>query len=66
MDERMYLYVCDDLRPGPTEHQPDERLEPVIVEWAEALRMAYDGRIEDAKTLLAILLGDRWRMRRGR
>jgi ADP-ribose pyrophosphatase len=56
MNERMYLYVCEDLRPGTADRQPDEDLEPVIVPWDEALRMAADGRMEDAKTMLAILL----------
>jgi len=59
MNERMYLYLCEDLRPGPTDHQPDENLEPVVVPWSEALAMATDGRIEDPKTMLAILLCDR-------
>lgn len=61
MNERMYLYLCEDLRPGPTDHQPDEHLEPVIVAWSEALRMVSDGRIEDAKSMLAILLWDQSR-----
>ncbi len=61
MNERMYLYVCDDLQPGPTETQADERLEPVIVSWNEALAMVHDGRIEEAKKLLAILLCHRLR-----
>lgn len=56
MTERMYLYLCEDLTPGPTQHQPDERLEPVIVAWSEALAMIRDGRIVDAKSMLAILL----------
>ena len=25
MTERMFLYLCEDLVPGPTDHQPDER-----------------------------------------
>jgi ADP-ribose pyrophosphatase len=54
LSERMFLFVCEDLQPGPTGHQPDESLRPVIVSWDEALRMAHDGRIEDAKTLLAL------------
>ncbi len=62
--ERMSLYLCEDLTPGPTEHQPDERLEPVIVPWAEALAMVADGRIDDAKTMLALLLCEA--RRRGR
>jgi len=61
MTERMYLYLCEDLKPGPNSHQPDERLEPVVVAWDEAVRMVEDGRIEDAKSILAILLWDRRR-----
>ena len=58
MNERMYLYLCEDLTPGPTAHQPDETLESEVVAWDEAVRMVRDGRIEDAKTMLAILLCD--------
>jgi ADP-ribose pyrophosphatase len=54
LSERMFLFLCEDLQPGPVQHQPDERLTPVIVSWDEAMRMAQDGRIEDAKTLLAL------------
>lgn len=57
MNERMYLYVCRDLRPGPTAHQADESLETVIVTWDDALMMVHDGRVEDAKTIIALLLG---------
>lgn len=63
MDERMYLYLCEDLRPGPVAHQLDEELQPVIVPWEEAMAMAEDGRIEDAKTLLALMICDRLRRR---
>jgi ADP-ribose pyrophosphatase len=63
LTERMVLYRCDDLRAGPTSHQPDERLEPVIVAWDEAVRMVDDGRIDDAKSMLAILFCDRHRKR---
>lgn len=61
LNERMWLFACEDLRPGPTEHQPDERLEPVLLSWDDALAMVREGRIEDAKTMLALLLGDTWR-----
>ena len=61
MNERIYLYLCTQLRPGPVHHQPDERLEPVVVVWDEAMAMVHDGRIEDAKTLLSLLLCDRLR-----
>jgi ADP-ribose pyrophosphatase len=58
MTERMYLYLCEDLKPGPTDLQPDESLQPVVVHWQEALAMIRDQRIEDAKTILALLLCD--------
>lgn len=57
MNERMYLFVCRGLQPGPASIQPDERLVNRIVTWDEALAMIDDGRIEDAKTILALLLG---------
>ena len=63
MTERMFLYLCEDLEPGPTDHQPDERLETVIVPWEEAVAMAYDGRIRDAKSILALLICDRLQVR---
>lgn len=59
--ERMYLYLCEDLRPGPTEHQPDESMEPIVLGWDEALAMVADGRIEDAKTIIALTLGQHHR-----
>jgi ADP-ribose pyrophosphatase len=58
MTERMYLFLCQDLIPGSTRHELDEKLETVIVPWDEAVAMARDGRIRDAKSLLALLLSD--------
>jgi ADP-ribose pyrophosphatase len=59
----MYLYLCENLRQGTARHQLDEQLQAVIVPWEEAVAMAEDGRIEDAKTLIALLLCDRLRRR---
>jgi ADP-ribose pyrophosphatase len=59
LTERMFLFVCEDLEPGPTDHQPDEQLETVIVSWKEALAMVDDGRIEDAKSMLALTICER-------
>lgn len=61
MNERMYLYLCEDLTPGQTDLQADESLESVVVTWDEALAMVGDGRIDDAKSMLAIMIGDRLR-----
>ena len=61
MTERMYLFLCEDLQPGSAHLELDERLETVIVPWDQALAMVEDGRIEDAKTMLALLICDRFR-----
>jgi ADP-ribose pyrophosphatase len=61
MNERMYLYLCQELQPGPARHELDERLEPVVVGWNEAMSMVRDGRIEDAKTMLALWICDEMR-----
>lgn len=63
LTERMFLYLCEDLVAGPTSHELDERLETVILPWSQALAMALDGRIRDAKSILSILLYDRLRDR---
>ncbi len=64
MTERMYLFLCEDLAPGPQDLELDERLKPVIVGWDQAVAMVEDGRIEDAKTMLALLICDRLRRKR--
>jgi ADP-ribose pyrophosphatase len=65
LSERMYLFRCTELEPGPPTHQPDERIEPFLTTWDEALAMVRDGRIDDAKTMLALLIGDRRRRAAG-
>jgi ADP-ribose pyrophosphatase len=61
LTERMFLFLCEDLTSGPLELQPDERLRPVVVRWEDAVAMASDGRIEDAKSIIALLVCDRLR-----
>lgn len=61
LDEKLHLYVAEDLTPGPPQPEADEELEPVTVKWADALKMTLDGTIKDAKTATAILLWDRLR-----
>ena len=56
--ELMHLYLATDLRPahenrlGPDE---DERLELERLPWREAVDAAVDGRVVDAKSILALL-----------
>lgn len=58
MDEKMYLFVAKELRPGPTALDSGEEISPLPCTWEEALAMARDGRIQDAKTLVGLLYFD--------
>jgi ADP-ribose pyrophosphatase len=42
--------------------EADEQLEPVVVSFADAIRMCVSGEIQDAKTITALLL---WEKRQG-
>lgn len=61
LDEKLHLFVAEDLTPGEAHPEADEHLKPKIVPWPDALRMALNGAIKDAKTITAILLWDRLR-----
>jgi len=61
LNERMHLYVAEGLTLGEPAREPGEEIENLIVDWKEAVRMAEVGEIEDAKSLVAILLWDRLR-----
>jgi ADP-ribose pyrophosphatase len=61
MNERLHLFVAEDLTPGQATPEADEDLEAKTVRWDDAMRMALDGTIKDAKTVTAILLWDRMR-----
>jgi len=60
-NERMILFRVQGAQPGIQELQPDEDLENLIVTWDEALAMLADGRIHDAKTMIALMLGNQRR-----
>ena len=62
LDEKLHLFVAQQLTPGPAQPEIDEQLEPRVVTWADALAMALDGTIKDAKTITSILLWDRLRV----
>lgn len=59
--ERMHLFVASGLEPGPQALEPGETIEPRVVSWEDAVAMCHDGRIEDAKTVAALLLTARQR-----
>ena len=61
LNERMHLFVAKGLTPGEHARETGEEIENLVVPWDEAVAMAMDGRIEDAKTLVALLRWDRLR-----
>lgn len=56
MDERMYLFVASGLEAGPAAREPGEEIENLIVSWQEAFRLIDAGEIQDAKTLVGLML----------
>lgn len=61
MDEKLHLFVAEDLTPGEARPEPDEQLEPVVVKLDEAVQMCLNGTIRDAKTVTTLLLWERMR-----
>ncbi|MCA9257814.1 MAG: NUDIX hydrolase [Planctomycetales bacterium] len=57
--ERMHVFVAEGLREGPPHREAGEEIANHLVQADEALSMATDGRIEDAKTIAALLMWDR-------
>lgn len=54
-DERIHLFAGLELTPGQENREPDEFIEPFAVPFSEAIAMAADGRIDDAKSAIALL-----------
>jgi ADP-ribose pyrophosphatase len=59
--ERMHLFVATGLVRKQVRLDLGEQIEPLVVAWDEAMAMAFDGRIQDAKTLVGLLYYDRGR-----
>jgi len=65
LDERLHLFVAQELTPGPAKPEADEQLQPVVVRFDEAIRMCLAGEIRDAKTITSLLLWERMRGEQG-
>ncbi len=63
LDERMYLYLAADLEPGTPAREPGEEIENVVLAWDDALALVHRGEIEDAKTIIGLLVGQDHRQR---
>ncbi|HKQ74947.1 MAG TPA: NUDIX hydrolase [Blastocatellia bacterium] len=55
-EERLYVYLATDLTPSLQNLDHDELIEVVYLPFAEALKMAECGEIEDSKTIIALLM----------
>jgi ADP-ribose pyrophosphatase len=55
LDETMTIYLAEGLEAGDAEPEEDERIETQFFPLSEAVQMALNGRIRDAKTISGIL-----------
>jgi len=55
-DERMWIFVAHGLAAGPHAREANEEIENLVVPWPDAMRMVATGEIQDAKTMLALLI----------
>lgn len=55
LDETMTIYLAEGLQTGDAEPEADERITTQFFSLSEAIRMALNGRIRDAKTISGIL-----------
>ncbi len=58
-DEMLYLYLARELTFGERHLDQDEFLEPFKLPFRQALEMAADGRINDAKTVAALFRAEK-------
>lgn len=59
LNERMHVFLAEGLSPGDPAREPGEEIENLVVPRDEALAMAADGRIADAKSIAALFLWER-------
>ncbi|MBI3945895.1 MAG: NUDIX hydrolase [Armatimonadetes bacterium] len=54
--ERIHLFLATHLRPAEGDPEEDENIEQILKPLDEAVAMVRDGQIEDAKTIIGLLL----------
>ena len=55
LDERIYMYMAEELSFGETDFDEDEFLEPLRIPLEALVQMVLEGRIRDGKTQIAAL-----------
>ena len=56
LEEKMWLFLATNLTPTKQKLDADEIIEIVRIPFAQALEMISDGEIEDAKTIVGLML----------
>lgn len=59
LDEKMHVFVAQDLTPGLPAREAGEEIENRITLWSDAIALILSGQITDAKTIAALLIYDR-------
>ncbi|MDD3168470.1 MAG: NUDIX hydrolase [Eubacteriales bacterium] len=62
--EVIYLYIATELTPGETDFDDNESIDILELELTKLKEMVLSGEIEDAKTIVAILLVESYIMQR--
>jgi ADP-ribose pyrophosphatase len=57
--ERLWVFLATELRETERRHEEDEIIEVVRMPFARALRLVASNEIEDAKTIIGLLLAAR-------
>lgn len=60
LQERMHVFVAEDLTLGAPEREAGENIENLVVPWAQALEMIEGGEIQDAKSIATLIWWDRF------
>lgn len=64
-DERIHLFLAEDLSAGVTAYDPDEFIELLRLPLSEAVEMVRTGRVQDAKTICTLLYAAQFLFHRG-
>ena len=62
LEERTFFFAASNLTPGPPAREAGEEIENFVVPLSDAMAMTLDGRIEDAKTIVGLLLWEKMQL----
>ncbi len=63
LDEKMHLFLAEDLTLGEMALEPGEEIKPFACDWSEALEMTRTGQIRDAKSIVGVTYYELFRKR---